>query len=50
MTSVGVPVAFVSAFQRMAALARGLLDFYRLWRQASVQHRAVARWMTGGGA
>jgi ABC-type bacteriocin/lantibiotic exporter with double-glycine peptidase domain len=46
-TTVGVVVAFVSAFQRLAAPLRALLTFYRQWEQARVQHALVARWMAG---
>ncbi|MGM0586466.1 MAG: ABC transporter ATP-binding protein [Pseudomonadota bacterium] len=48
-TSVGVVVAFLSAFQRLASPLRALLTFYRQWEQARVQHSLVARWMSGRG-
>ena len=47
-TTVGVVVAFVSAFQRLSAPLRQLLTFYRQWQQARVQHDLVAGWMSGG--
>lgn len=49
-TTVGVVVAFVSAFQRLSAPLRQLLTFYRAWQQARVQHDLVAGWMSGGPA
>jgi len=44
-TSVGVIVAFVSGFQRLADPLRALIGFYRRCAQAGVQHDMIARWM-----
>lgn len=44
-TTVGVIVAFVSGFQRLADPVRQLLATYRLAAQARVQHEMIARWM-----
>ncbi len=44
-TSLGVLVAFVSAFERLSDPIRTLLGFYRQCAQAGVQHRKIAEWM-----
>ncbi|WP_232825580.1 ABC transporter transmembrane domain-containing protein [Albibacillus kandeliae] len=44
-TQVGVIVAFISGFERMADPLRELIGFYRQAAQASVQHRLIASWM-----
>jgi hypothetical protein len=44
-TTVGVVVAFISGFERMAGPVRGLLSVYRTAKHASVQHRLIAEWM-----
>ncbi|MEM1342956.1 MAG: ABC transporter ATP-binding protein [Pseudomonadota bacterium] len=44
-TSLGVIVAFVSGFQRLAEPLRALIRFYREYAQARVQHDMIARWM-----
>jgi ABC-type bacteriocin/lantibiotic exporter with double-glycine peptidase domain len=44
-TSIGVLVAFLSGFDRLAAPVRELLTFYRTAMQAAVQHASIARWM-----
>lgn len=44
-TTVGVLVAFLSGFDRLAAPVRELLTFYRTAQQASVQHSSIAKWM-----
>lgn len=44
-TSVGVVVAFMSGFDRLAAPVRGLIAFIRQASQARVQHDMIARWM-----
>lgn len=44
-TTIGVLVAFLSGFERLAAPLRELLAYYRIAAQASVQHRMIARWM-----
>ena len=44
-TTVGVLVAFLSGFDRLAAPVRELVTFYRTAMQAAVQHASIARWM-----
>lgn len=44
-TSLGVVVAFMTGFDRLAEPMRELLTLYRQAAQASVQHEMVARWM-----
>ncbi len=44
-TQIGVIVAFLSGFDRLASPIRELIGFYRVAAQADVQHRLVARWM-----
>ena len=44
-TTVGVLVAFISGFDRLAAPVRELLTFYRSAQQAAVQHEQIAKWM-----
>lgn len=44
-TQVGVIVAFLSGFDRLAAPIRELIGFYRVAAQASVQHKLIAKWM-----
>ena len=44
-TTVGVVVAFISGFERIAGPVRGLLSLYRTAKQAAVQHRLIAEWM-----
>ncbi len=44
-TTIGVLVAFLSGFDRLAAPVRELVTFYRTAMQASVQHASIARWM-----
>jgi len=44
-TTVGVLLAFVSGFSRMADPIRELIAFYRQAAQAGVQHRMIAQWM-----
>ena len=44
-TTVGVLVAFVSGFQRLADPLRALIKVYRTYAQAEVQHDLIARWM-----
>lgn len=48
-TTVGVILAFVSAFQRASDPLRELLGFYRKAEAAAVQHELVAEWMTRTG-
>ena len=44
-TSLGVVVAFISGFKRLADPLRELVAFYRLAAQSRVRHEAIARWM-----
>jgi len=44
-TTIGVVVAFVSGFERLSSPLRDLLNFYRDYQQASVQHRLIAQWV-----
>jgi ABC-type multidrug transport system fused ATPase/permease subunit len=44
-TSLGVVVAFISGFERLADPMRELIAFYRLAAQSRVRHDAIARWM-----
>lgn len=44
-TTVGVIVAFVGGFGRLAAPVRELIAFYRAWAEAKVRHRMIAAWM-----
>jgi ABC-type multidrug transport system fused ATPase/permease subunit len=44
-TTIGVVVAFISGFDRLADPLRQLIAFYRLAAQSRVRHDAIARWM-----
>jgi ABC-type bacteriocin/lantibiotic exporter with double-glycine peptidase domain len=44
-TSIGVVVAFISGFDRLADPLRQLIAFYRLAAQSRVRHDAIANWM-----
>jgi ABC-type bacteriocin/lantibiotic exporter with double-glycine peptidase domain len=44
-TTIGVVVAFISGFDRLAQPLRELIAYYRIAAQANVQHRMIARWM-----
>jgi ABC-type multidrug transport system fused ATPase/permease subunit len=44
-TSLGVVVAFISGFERLADPLRELIAFYRLAAESRVRHDAIARWM-----
>jgi len=46
-TTLGVVLAFVSGFDRLAGPVRELIAFYRQAAQAEVQHAMIARWMEG---
>ncbi len=48
-TTVGVLVAFISGFQRLADPLRQMIAFYRQWAQTTVQHEMVAEWMLPNG-
>ena len=44
-TTIGVVVAFVSGFDKLADPVRELVAWYRSAAQANVQHDMIARWM-----
>ncbi|SDF09462.1 MULTISPECIES: ABC transporter transmembrane domain-containing protein [Thalassobaculum] len=44
-TEVGVIVAFISGFNRMAEPLRDLINYYRTYAQTEVKHDKVASWM-----
>lgn len=44
-TTIGVVVAFISGFERLADPLRQLIAFYRLAAQSSVRHDKIASWM-----
>lgn len=44
-TTIGVVVAFITGFDRLASPLRELLAYYRLAAQARVQHKMVAQWV-----
>ena len=46
-TTAGVIVAFLSGFQRMSGPVRGLIGFYRLTAQTSVQYHMLKKWIKG---
>lgn len=46
--TVGAVVAFVSGFERLSNPLRDLLNFYRDYEQAKVQHQMIARWVEAG--
>ena len=46
-TTIGTVVAFVSGFERMSGPLRDLLNFYREYEQARVQHRMIVQWAHG---
>ncbi len=43
-TTIGVVVAFLSGFDRLAAPLRELIAYYRVASHANVQHAMIARW------
>lgn len=45
-TQIGVIVAFLSGFDRLASPVRELIGFYRVTAQATVQHHLIAKWMS----
>ncbi|MEQ8968044.1 MAG: ABC transporter ATP-binding protein [Azospirillaceae bacterium] len=47
-TTVGVVVAFITGFERLADPMRRLIDYYRVAARTGVQHRMIARWMPPG--
>ncbi|XDA98142.1 ABC transporter ATP-binding protein [Sulfitobacter sp. LCG007] len=46
---VGVLVAFISGFERLAGPLRELISFYRIAAQANVQHDMIAKWLDAPG-
>lgn len=46
-TTIGTVVAFVSGFERISGPWRDLLNFYREYEQAKVQHQMIAEWIKG---
>lgn len=42
--TIGTVVAFVSGFERLSGPLRDLLNFYREFEQAKVQHQMIVRW------
>lgn len=46
-TTIGTVVAFVSGFERISGPWRDLLNFYREYEQAKVQHQLIAEWIKG---
>ena len=40
-------MAFVSGFERLSGPLRDLLNFYREYEQAKVQHRMIVQWANG---
>ena len=46
-TTIGTVVAFVSGFERLSGPLRDLLNFYREYEQAKVQHRLIVQWANG---
>lgn len=49
-TTIGTVVAFVSGFERLSGPLRDLLNFYREYEQAKVQHRMIVQWAEEGRA
>lgn len=43
-TTIGTVVAFVSGFERLSGPLRDLLNFYREYQQARVQHDMIVQW------
>jgi ABC-type bacteriocin/lantibiotic exporter with double-glycine peptidase domain len=46
-TTIGVVVAFVSGFERISSPLHDLLNFYREYEQAKVQHQMIVQWVEG---
>ena len=44
-TTIGVVVAFISGFERIADPVRQLIAFYGMANQARVRHKMIVRWM-----
>ena len=45
-TTVGVVVAFITGFMRLAEPSRELLAYYRLAAETGVQYRLITRWLS----
>ncbi|MET0606727.1 MAG: ABC transporter ATP-binding protein [Beijerinckiaceae bacterium] len=48
-STIGTVVAFVSGFERLSSPLRDLLNFYREFEQAKVQHRMITEWINADG-
>ena len=46
-TTIGIVVAFVSGLDRVSAPLHDLLNFYRTYEQAKVQHQMIVAWVEG---
>ena len=46
-TTIGIVVAFVSGFERISSPLHDLLNFYREYEQAKVQHQMIVKWVEG---
>ena len=46
-TTIGVVIAFVSGFDRISSPLHDLLNFYREYEQAKVQHQMIVEWVEG---
>ena len=46
-TTVGTVVAFVSGLERVSSPLHDLLNFYRAYEQAKVQHQMIVDWVEG---
>lgn len=46
-TTIGIVVAFVSGLDRVSAPLHDLLNFYRVYEQAKVQHQMIVKWVEG---
>lgn len=44
-TTIGIIVAFVSGFERISSPLHDLLNFYREYEQAKVQHQMIVKWV-----
>lgn len=45
--TIGTVVAFVSGFERISGPLHDLLNFYREYQQAKVQHQMIVQWVEG---
>jgi ABC-type bacteriocin/lantibiotic exporter with double-glycine peptidase domain len=46
-TTIGTIVAFVSGLERVSSPLHDLLNFYRAYEQAKVQHQMIVEWVEG---